>query len=71
MANYKLKHHAIFASDNTTRVPAETVMAGADLNGEQTKEYMVLNLCSAAGIISDATEIKIEPMTTISGLSEV
>jgi len=71
MANYKLKHHAIFTDDNATRVPANTVMAGATLNGKQTKEYMVLELCDAGGVVIDTTDIKIEPMTTISGLSEV
>ncbi len=71
MANYKLKHHAIFTDENEKRYPANTVMAGATLNGKQTKEYMVLELCDAGGVVTDTTDIKIEPMTTISGLSEV
>ena len=71
MASYKLKHHAIFTDANDVRVPVNTVMTGAALNGKQTKEYMVLELCSTAGIVLDDTDIKIKPMTTISGLSEV
>ena len=71
MANYKLKHHAVFTDANDVRIPANTVYAGATLNGKQTKEYMVLELCDAGGIVTDTTDIKIEPMTTISGLSEV
>jgi len=71
MANYKLKQHAIFTDDNATRVQAGTVYAGATLNGKQTKEFLIVELCDAGGVVTDTTDIKFEPMETIAGLSEV
>jgi hypothetical protein len=71
MANYKTKHHFIDLADNQTRTPANTVYAGATLNGVTTKEFAILQLCDAGGNVLAAEEIRFEPMEVISGLSEV
>jgi hypothetical protein len=67
MANYRNRNATILESDNQTRIPVSTILTDVQLNGEKTKELMILRLLD-----SDNEEIEgdiyIKPNETISGL---
>jgi len=69
MANYHVKFKLVNDATDTVVYKADSVVAGATLNGIVTKEYAVFE--ELTGTTKNGTVFKIEPETTIAGLSEV
>ena len=69
MANYYVKHHLVNDATGVVDYKAGSVVAGATLNGIVTKEFAIFE--ELTGTLKNGTVFKVEPDTTISGLSEV
>ncbi len=69
MANYYVKHHLVNDATGQIAYKAGSTVAGATLNGIVTKEFAIFE--ELTGATKNGTVFKIEPDTTIAGLSEV
>ena len=67
MPNYRNRKATILESDNGTRIPVDTILTDVQLNGEKTKELMILRLLDADNEEIEG-DIYIKPNETISGL---
>jgi hypothetical protein len=67
MPNYRNRRPTILESDNQTRIPVSTILTDVQLNGEQTKELMLLRLLDGDNK-EVGPDIEFKPEEVISGL---
>jgi len=67
MPNYRNRRPTILESDNQTRIPVSTILTDVQLNGEKTKELMLLRLLDGDNK-EVGEDIEFKPEEVISGL---
>lgn len=67
MPNYRNRRPTILESNNQKRIPVYAIVDDTQLNGEKTKELMLLRLLNASGE-EVGKDIEFKPGETISGL---